>query len=278
MLDIYEKIVEYKQQNRDMVLVTAVEKEGEGPVEVGKKMLVVENNLFFGTVGGGALEHYAIQKALTLIKKRSHLTEKYVLDKGKVIEDTKTLPMVCGGTVTLYYEFIGFKNYVYLFGGGHVGKALAQVLKPLQFHITLIDERKPIVDGFEYAHVKFHMHFASFIKEHSIKDNSLVIVVTPSHTSDYHVINQIIEQKLKPKYIGMMCSIEKLKDYLTETYKKYGKDIDLSNFYSPIGLNLGGGSPEEIAISIASEILSIEHGKKEIKHMRELIDDHNHYW
>ncbi len=278
MLDIYEKIVEFKQKNKDMVLVTAVEKEGEGPVEVGKKMLVVDDNIFFGTVGGGALEHYAIKKALSLIKSRSHLTEKYVLDKGKIIEDTKTLPMVCGGTVTLYYEFIGFKNYVYLFGGGHVGKALARVLKPLQFHITLIDERKPIVDIFEDAHDKFHMHFASFIKEYSIKENSLVVVVTPSHVSDYHVMNQIIEQQLKPKYIGMMCSLEKLKDYLAETYKKYGRDIDLSHFYSPIGLNLGGGSPEEIAISIASEILTIEYGKHEIKHMRELVDDNHHYW
>lgn len=278
MIDIYEKIVEYKQQHVDMVLVTAVEKEGEGPVEVGKKMLVIDDHTFFGTVGGGALEHYAIQKALTLIKKRSHLTEKYLLDKGKVMEDTKTLPMVCGGQVTLYYEFIGFRNTLYLFGGGHVGKALTQVLKPLQFYIILIDERKPIVDAFEHAHEKYHQGFAQFIQEHGIKEDSLVVVVTPSHVSDYHVINQILEQKLKPKYIGMMCSMDKLKDYLKETYQRFGQNVDLSRFYSPIGLNLGGGSPEEIAISIASELLAIEHGKTEIKHMREMLHDHDCYW
>jgi len=278
MIDIYEKLIEFKQKHIDMVLVTAVEKEGEGPVEVGKKMLVVDEHTFFGTVGGGALEHYAIQKALTLIKNRHHLTEKYLLDKGKVIEDTKTLPMVCGGQVTLYYEFIGFRNHVYLFGGGHVGRALAEVLKTLQFYVIMIDERKPIVDAFVDAHEKHHMRFIDYIKEHGIKEDSLVVVVTPSHTSDYHVINQIIEQQLKPKYVGMMCSIEKLKDYLKETYQRFGRDIDLSRFYSPIGLNLGGGSPEEIAISIASELLAIEHGKSEIKHMREMLDDNNRYW
>lgn len=278
MIDIYEKLIEFKQKHIDMVLVTAVEKEGEGPVEVGKKMLVVDEHTFFGTVGGGALEHYAIQKALTLIKKRHHLTEKYLLDKGKVIEDTMTLPMVCGGQVTLYYEFIGFRNHVYLFGGGHVGRALAEVLKTLQFYVIMIDERKPIVDAFVDAHEKHHMRFIDYIKEHGIKEDSLVVVVTPSHTSDYHVINQIIEQQFKPKYVGMMCSIEKLKDYLKETYQRFGRDIDLSRFYSPIGLNLGGGSPEEIAISIASELLAIEHGKSEIKHMREMLDDNNRYW
>lgn len=278
MTDIYEKIVFYKQNHKDCMLVTAVEKEGEGPVEIGKKMLVVDDHTFFGTVGGGALEHFAIKKALELIKSRKHLTEKYILDKGKVMNDAKTLPMVCGGTVTLYYEFIGFKNYIYLFGGGHVGQALANVLYPLQFHITLIDERKDIVERFEHAHTKHHMRFIDFIQKYSIKDQSLVVVVTPSHASDYHVINQIIKDQLKPKYIGMMCSLEKLKDYLNETYKTYGRQVNLSNFYSPIGLNLGGGSPEEIAISIASELLAIEHDKKHITHMRELVDDQNHYW
>ena len=278
MVDIYEKIVWYKQNNQDVMLVTAVEKEGEGPVEVGKKMLVVDDHTFFGTVGGGALEHFAIKRSLELIKSRKHLTEKYVLDKGKIIDQAKTLPMVCGGTVTLYYEFIGFKNYVYLFGGGHVGQALARVLKPLHFHVTMIDERKPIVEQFEDAHETIHMRFVDYIQTHGLKDQSLVVVVTPSHTSDYHVMNQIIKDQLHPKYIGMMCSIEKLKDYLSETYKTYGTSLKLSNFYSPIGLNLGGGSPEEIAISIASELLAIEHDKTEIKHMRELVDDSHHYW
>ena len=114
MNDLFEKIVSYKALGLDMVLITAVEKEGEGPVELGKKLLVVETGEFFGTVGGGALEHYAINKAKELIKSRSHLTEKYLLDKGKVIPETKTLPMVCGGIVTLFYEFIGVKNYVYI--------------------------------------------------------------------------------------------------------------------------------------------------------------------
>ncbi|MBE0700175.1 MAG: XdhC family protein [Acholeplasmataceae bacterium] len=278
MDNLFEKIIAFKNQGLDMVLVTAIEKEGEGPVEVGKKMLICENGEMLGTVGGGALEHYAIEKAKDLLIKRTHLTEKYLLDKGKVSADTKTLPMVCGGKVTLYYEFIGYKNYVYIFGGGHVGKALAGVLKPLNFHLTLIDERKVIYDQFEDTNEKFHMQFADFIVQHGIRLNSLVVVCTPSHVYDYHVINKILEMKLKPKYIGMMCSFEKLKDYLTATYEKFGNDIDLSNFYSPIGLNLGGGSPEEIAISIAAELLAVEHDKKGHHHMRETSNDHNHYW
>jgi len=277
MNDIYEKIVFYKNQGIDAVLVTAVEKTGEGPVEIGKKMLVSEFDEAMGTVGGGALEHYAREKCKDLIKKRTHLTEKYLLDKGKVTPEAKTLPMVCGGTVTLFYEFLGVKGFVYIFGGGHVGQALVHVLKPLNFHVTVIDERKEIVERFVGGDVVIHSPFVKYIEEHSLKDQSYVIVCTPSHTHDYHVINKILEMKLTPKYVGMLCSIEKLKDYLNKTYEQFGRDVDLKNFYSPIGLDLGGGSPEEIAISIVSEILAINYNKKQ-KHMRELIHDQDRYW
>jgi len=278
MIDLYSKSVANQALGIDMVLITAIQKEGEGPVEVGKKLLVVETGEFFGTVGGGALEHYAIDKAKKLLKTRSHLTEKYLLDQGKVIPETKTLPMVCGGVVTLFYEFVGVKNFVYIFGAGHVGQALAHVLKPLNFHMTVIDERKEIIDAFKGGDSINHQLFADFIEEKGIKENSFVVVCTPSHTYDYHVINKIIELNLKPKYIGMLCSVDKLKMYLDETYKKFGKDINLSHFYSPIGLDLGGGSPEDIAISIAAEILAIHFGKKNQRHMRETIDDNHRYW
>ena len=77
----------------------------------------------------------------------------------------------------------------------------------------------------------------------------------------------------------MLCSPKKLQEYLDITYQKFGKDIDLSNFYSPIGLDTGGGSPEEIAISIASEILVVSNNKQGHNHMREAqAHDSYRYW
>lgn len=277
MNKIYEQLIAYKEKGIDMVVVTAIEKQGEGPVEVGKKMIVTTDNLH-GTVGGGALEHGAVEIARELLQKRTHLTEKYFLNEGRLIKGAKTLPMVCGGTVTLFYEFVGVKNFVYIFGAGHVGQALARVLKPLDFHLTVIDDRQAVIERFEGADVIAHQPFASFIDDHGIKDNSFVVVCTPSHKYDYNVINKILEQTLKPQYIGMLCSMEKLKSYLDKTYETFGKDIDLRHFYSPIGLDLGGGSPEEIAIAIAAEILAIHHGKQEHRHMRGNLNDQNRYW
>ncbi len=273
MVDIYSKIHEYNKLGFDLVLVTVTEKSGMGPADVGKKMLVVENGEAFGTVGGGAIEFYAREKCKDVIKERKSFSEKYVLCDREVYVDNDevVLPMACGGKVTLFYEFVGPKQYVYIFGAGHCGAALARTLKPLGFHVTIIDERKAVIDALDdSADIKVISGFVDYIEKHGLRDNAYIVVCTPSHQNDYHVLNKILEKKYKPAYFGMLCSKKKIADYLERAYQEYGKDIDLSNFYSPIGLNIGGNSPEEIAISISGEMLSIYYGKSELNaHLRD---------
>ena len=273
MVDIYQKINEYRRLGKDLILVTVTEKEGMGPADVGKKMLVTEDGEAFGTVGGGAIEFYAREKAKKVIKERKSFSEKYLLCDREVYVDEKdvVLPMACGGRATLFYEFVGPKQYVYIFGAGHCGAALAKVLKPLGFHVTIIDERQVVVDQLDdSADIKVVSGFVDYIEKHGLKDNAYIVVCTPSHTNDYHVLNAIIEKKYKPAYFGMLCSKKKIADYLEKAYETFGKDIDLTNFYSPIGLNIGGNSPEEIAISISAEILSVYYGKSPLNaHLRE---------
>ncbi|MDT8336189.1 MAG: XdhC/CoxI family protein [Candidatus Izemoplasmatales bacterium] len=277
-MDIFKLINEYKQKNIALIAVTAVEKEGAGPVEVGKKMIVLPDGNSIGTVGGGAIEFYAQKKSKELLEKRESLLETYVLDEGKVMPESKTLPMVCGGVVTLFYEYIGPKATIYIFGGGHVGQALVNVLKTMNFHVTVIDKRKDIIDKITNADVLANEAFVPFIEKDIIKDGDYIIVCTPSHRYDYHVINKILEKKIKPRYLGMLCSPDKIRGYLKSTYETFGKDIDLSFFYSPIGLDIGGMTPEEIAISISAEILAISYDKTGHKHMREILDGKDCYW
>ena len=267
MQDIFEKINQYRKQGKDLVLVTVTEKEGMGPADVGKKMLVSEDNEAFGTIGGGAIEYYAREKCKEVIKLRKSFTEKYLLCGNQIYEDKEevVLPMACGGHATLFYEFVGPKQCVYIFGAGHCGAALAKVLKPLNFHVTIIDERKEVIDQLDdSADTKVNIGFVDYIEKYGIKDNRFIVVCTPSHTNDYHVLNKILEKGIHPAYFGMLCSFKKIGEYMEKAYEKYGKDIKLENFYSPIGLNIGGNSPEEIAISIVSEMLSVLYGKSQL--------------
>lgn len=275
---IYDKILDYKKRGIPIYLVTAVEKEGMGPVEVGKKMIVSITGEFFGTVGGGKLEHYAINKCKTLFENRKPLLERYSLTEDEIIPGALTLQMVCGGVVTLFYEYLGAKEDVFVFGGGHVGQALANVLKTMNFHVVIIDERKSICDVFKNADVIHNMGFIDYIDQFGIQDKSFIVVCTPSHHFDYHVVNKLLEISAKPKYIGMLCSSAKLDDYLKKTYETFGRDVYLKNFYAPIGLDLGGTTPEDIAISITSEILAISNDKLCHSHMRETHHGTYRYW
>ena len=253
-----------------------------GPADVGKKMLVTEGNIAFGTVGGGAIEHYARERCKEILISRESFSEKYILnDKDIKIDDgSVVLPMACGGKVTLFYEFLGPKQYVYIFGGGHCGAALAKLLKPLGFFTTIIDNRKDVIDALDdSANHKVNEEFVDFISKENIPDNRYIVVSTPSHTYDFDVLDKILELNIKPKYFGMLCSKKKIGDYLKKAYEKYGKNIDLNNFYSPIGLQTGGDSPEEVAISIAAEILSVYYKKEGINsHMRDNVPNEIKYF
>ena len=281
-LDIYSKLQEVRNQGLDAVIVTVTEKEGMGPADVGKKMLVSEDNVAFGTVGGGAIEFYAREKCKEVLKTRQSFTEKYYLidREVKVDDGSVVLPMACGGKATLFYEFLGPKQYVYIFGAGHCGAALARVLKPLGFFTTIIDERDYVINALDdAADVKVNEGFVEYIEKHGIPNDRYIVVCTPSHTNDYNVLNKILELKIKPKYFGMLCSKKNIADYLEKSYEVHGRDIDLSNFYSPIGLQTGGDSPEEVAISIAGEILSVFYGKEDINsHMRDSVPDNVKYF
>ncbi|MBR0301915.1 MAG: XdhC family protein [Bacilli bacterium] len=281
MADFYQKLNEFRSLGKDVVLVTVTEKDGMAPSDVGKKMLVSEDNQAFGTIGGGTIEYYAREKCKEVLKSRESFSEKYVLtDQDINVEnDTVVLPMACGGKVTLFYEFLGPKQYVYIFGGGHCGAALAKVLKPLGFYTTIIDYRQDVIDALDdSADVKFCQGFIEYLENHRIPDNRYVVVSTPSHTYDFDVLDKIFELGIKPKYFGMLCSKKKIGDYLKRLEEKYRK-VNLDNFYSPIGLPTGGDSPEEVAISIASEILSIYYGKdKKISHLRDSVPEEIKYF
>ena len=137
--------------------------------------------------------------------------------------------------------------------------------------LTVLIIRKDVIDALDNSiDEKICSDFVKYIEEHKNLDNRYVVVATPSHKSDYDVLDKIFELNIKPQYFGMLCSKKKVADYLTRLKEKHIEALDLNNFYAPIGLQTGGDSPEEVAISIASEILTIYYKKDKINcHMRD---------
>jgi len=246
------------------IVVTVVKKTGSGPADTGTKMLVYPDGSTLGTVGGGAIEKQAAERALTLLSKKKNHLEAFVMQVAG--EGTET-GMMCGGTATLFFEYYAPKHHIYIFGAGHIGSALMYHLKPLDYYITVVDDRKAILDAIDGADEKVLGSFERVLSDGPVEPDSFFIIATYEHTADSVILNRIFHEGWKPRYVGMVASRRKQKIMLKEL-KKAVPDVDTSVCYIPVGLDIGGGLPQEIALSILSEIQKVRF-KASGKHLRD---------
>jgi xanthine dehydrogenase accessory factor len=262
IMDIYERILELKEKNISGVLVTVTDKEGHCPQVSGAKMLITQDKKSFGTIGGGEVEYIAKQEAVKILDKRKNMQCKYILNENEKIIDGIKTNMVCGGAITLFYEFINSTPNVYIFGAGHIGQALIQYLKPLNYNIKLFDSRNEYKDIVKDATVSIVNDYEEFLTAENIPDDSYVVIITHSHAVDYVILKKIYECQSNLKYIGLIASKRKAKMTIAKLQEDLAVEPNLDILHSPIGLKIGGTSPNEIALSIAAEIQAVGYGVK----------------
>ncbi len=262
MANIYEKIAALSNSNEKAVLITVVETKGHSPASSGTKMLLTEKGEKLGTVGGGALEHNALKQGKEVMKTGKNLLKTYILDTTDLHHKHELLNMACGGSATLFYELIGSKENILIFGGGHIGKALLHHLSPLNFNISIFDEREEIRNEFEKA------FDTSDLKEQQLNTQPYIVIATHSHEADYTILKKVLAIGTNSKYIGIVASKNKFKEMKKQLQEELNIKINFSRIYAPVGLSLGGKSPHEIALSIVSEILSVKYQKEKIINLR----------
>ena len=282
-MNIYETIVNLQHQGREGVLVTVVDKEGHGPQIPGAKLLVCTDGERIGTIGGGALEHIAIEEAATILKNKKSSLKNYKLgDDNSVINPTSSTSsrhsaietgMICGGSITLFYEYLGPKENVIIFGAGHVGKALAYYLKPLDYSIELYDIREEVLDKIKDGNKHLIEDYKNIPFDEIPIENGYVIIMTHSHALDYIVLKSVYKSAAKPKYVGMIASKKKSAQMIEQLCSELGKNLDFTHLYTPIGLKIGGSSPEEIALSIVAELQVIKYKQNNHKYARSVISN-----
>ena len=134
--EIFKKILELNKNGSKFVLVTVVETKGSGPSETGGRMILTTKGDIYGTVGGGTLERLVLKEAGEVLLSGKSVLKKYMLDKDKVLPGSEKTGMLCGGEVTLFLEYTGIDDIIYIFGAGHVGKNLINLLKDLNYRMN----------------------------------------------------------------------------------------------------------------------------------------------
>ena len=156
-----------------------------------------------------------------------------------------------------YQETIGQQDTIYIIGGGHVGLALSKVMSFLNFYVLLIDNRMNLqtMELNTFADEKIIINHEEIDKYLIDGDHSYVAIVSHSHDSDKFLLQKVINRNFK--YIGMMGSKTKVKNVINEMRQLGITKEEIKQIHSPIGIEINSETPEEIAISIAAEIIKI---------------------
>jgi xanthine dehydrogenase accessory factor len=157
-----------------------------------------------------------------------------------------------------YHEMIGNEPLVHIIGGGHVSLALSKLLRILNFYVIVYEERPnmPTIIQNTFANKIICTKFSEVHKKMNLTHEDYILIMTPGHTSDEIVLRNILN--LKYKYLGLMASPQKSK-LLKQKLLDDGYEIEkLNNIYSPVGIPINSHTPEEIAISITAQIISLQ--------------------
>lgn len=235
------------------VVVTMVEATGSTPQDPGTRMLVCESGLVHGTVGGGKVEHAAIQHARAML---SDVTKNRDLVDWNLQRD---IGMTCGGLVKLFFEVYNRNDWhIVVFGAGHVSQALVRLLLTLDCRVTCLDSRSPWLDKLEDDQrlTKICTHDLTEFAA-TISNSDYVICMTMGHSTDRPVLSTIFKNGIEPAYLGVIGSKSK-RGALIRELKADGIDADTAGkFLCPMGLPIGSNQPAEIAISIVAQLLEV---------------------
>jgi xanthine dehydrogenase accessory factor len=263
-MDILRQCSSLIDQGTDVVLVTVVKASSGTPGKEGFKMILTDRGGLFGTVGGGAIEHRAVEEAKEVLRARENRLETYDLEK---------LGMKCGGQVILLYEYMAGRRGFVLFGGGHIGRALSPILEGLGFRVMVYDSRPEVRDMLGEREGRTIMtgdygDIGSCLE--TLKRCEFCFIATHGHLHDFQVLKQVLQAKEKYRYIGLIGSRTKVRTTLEKLNAEGIKAPD--SLYAPVGLRIGGDTPAEIAISIAAEVVAVSHGT-EAPHMRSILSE-----
>ncbi len=272
-MDIFQEVAQLKQKNLPFVLATVVKIAGSVPGRVGFKMLVREDGSTLGTVGGGELERRVTQEALERLQIGESGLKEYLLREDsegpQKVGQAEVVPMMCHGKMWIFYEVSQTRPTVYLFGGGHVGQALSAFLRQLNYTIVLIDNREEFASEERNPHAteRVFRDYVEYAREFQPQPNSFAVIMTQGHNYDYQVLKTLYQRKLPLRYIGIIASRAKANGLIRNLKEDFGEEIDLSRIFTPVGLDIGGDTESEIALSIASEIQAIRF-ERNVPHLR----------
>lgn len=249
-MNIWEACLKLTESGTSFVMVTMTGVRGSAPQDIGAKMLVTENGLYFGTVGGGKVEMHSIK------------TAKEILSGDDVEPRTftwnlqKDIGMSCGGEVTFVFEHHKHSAWpIVVFGAGHVAQAVTRILSKLNCTVTCVDSREEWIAKLEGVKGIHHPTPKEMVSTFGPK--SFFMSMTMGHAHDVPILYEIWKHAPDCPYVGVIGSDVKAIKIKRELKELGVSDEFLAKLRVPMGIPVGTNQPYEMAISIAAEVLQV---------------------
>ncbi|MBM4371842.1 MAG: XdhC family protein [Deltaproteobacteria bacterium] len=245
--ELVDQVRELLRTNRPFVSVTVVETAGSAPQIRGAHMLVLDDGSALGTVGGGRFEWEMMRVAREcLAEGRTRLV---CNDLGK------DLGMACGGAMTAFLEPHLPAERVIVYGAGHCARAVAPLLVRAGFRVRVVDPRAGFAvpgafpPGTDLAEADPATDAAQ-----TVRAEDWVLVMTHEHAHDLFTVRAALPRA--PRFLGVMASRRKAQK-IRQTLEDEGFQREqVDRLHMPVGIDIGAVGPEEIAVSIAAQLIA----------------------
>jgi xanthine dehydrogenase accessory factor len=252
-LALYEEMVRLTRRGEPFALATVVAHGGSSPRKSGAKMLVRGDGGTVGTVGGGRIEQDTIEAARIALTDGESRTLEFIL--------TEEHGYACGGNMSVFVEPQGRRPLLVMFGAGHVGRAVTMLAHDCGFRVIVVDERADcaVTSLLPGADEIICAPMTDVFGRLRLDQESFAVIATPGHLHDFDAVRGCLGSQAG--FIGLLGSRRK-RETLMQTLEKEGFDpSQRERIITPVGLDIGAQTPEEIAVSIVGQLIAIRRGK-----------------
>lgn len=251
---VFAELEQAYERGETVALVTILETQGSTPQKAGAKMVVGRDGRVRGTVGGGCVESEILWRAQRAIETRRSEMGTYDFNA-----DEEENGLICGGSMKVFIEPILPPSRVYVIGAGHVAMPVAQVAKVAGFEVVVLEDRVKYAtsERFPDADVVKAGPIPELADAFSYGDNAYVVIVTRGHKEDEEALRSFIDKDVA--YLGLIGSVNKAEKIFQRLERDGVSRERLDRVHCPIGLDLGGSTPGEIAVSIVAELLAVRY-------------------
>ena len=242
---------------RPAILCIIVYKEGSGPRDQGSKILVTSNGKALGTIGGGGMERRLIDEALDTLREGKPRVLHFALGvpprEGMISVNSK-----CGGEVKIFMDVLKPEPQLIIMGSGLIAQAVARYSNDCGFHVTVVDDADTATEENFPSVELVNDPYPESLANVNIKPSDYVTILHGETEFELAGLKHAVQAK--PAFVGLLGSRNKVKEHRRQL-KKEGYDPEtIDSIKGPIGLYIGAETPEEIAVSIVAELITLKRG------------------